>query len=499
MINAAIKSGYNKPLPIVLEAGDILLTETNMLGAWDSIDTAANRGVMGLNIRGAGPQASRLVIQQDSNFNDLYFYDNQDRAGTASNNRALLYPQFSDFSLARQGRGTAKVHGFRIFSTANGYPSQKWRVRNVHFSHLGKLFHIKGNVNGSENAFFGLHAASCDTFLDVENAQAVNQTVIGCDFERAKADVFKFTGGSGLIVIGGSYIMDADATADHYILNAPATRDGITGSFLLEGLRTEMRSAFARVCNLIGNNNAADYVIRSMSLRTTTGGTRNSFVLDPNSKIGLLVEGCEISADHLVRWIAASTAGYEFKQNRWARATFRNNRGMSRDMVSWGSDAIGWTEIFGDRSGAMDFSGGGKGKVSGIGSCAANADRLKIANGWLRNWPCTGRDASVHSERDYQVVIPIGSVITAVHVKKRQFGVTRATYRLEAVDGNGVVFGQSTLGQQQAEHVITATGLRHHVTDELAGTVRVRTVSGSEGSNVNQTMNSADEFAVEYY
>ncbi|MER9665566.1 hypothetical protein [Mesorhizobium sp. M0203] len=499
-INNAVRiGGWEHPRPIILDTGPLLVSTSSILGMWDSIPTAVNKGIYGLNISGRGANASRIVMQQDSNVTDKFFYDNQDGAGTGSANNGLLFPVFRDFALARQGAGTAKVHGFRLFPTANGYPSQKWRFFNTKFSTLGEVLRIKGTVNGSENLFVGTHASACDSFIVNENSQALNQTVLGCDFERAKADIFKFTRGSGLTVIGGSYIMDAAATADHYILNAPATSDGITGSFLLQALRTEMRSAFARILNLTGNDNGAEYVLRGSSFRTTTGGARNSFVVDPDAAVNLLVESCELNNLHLLEWLAA-TASYEFAATRpWSRAVFRQNRGLSRDNVTWGSNAIGWTEISGDQLGAMDFSGGGKGKSSGIQSSAANTDRLKVANGWVRNWPCTGRDASVFGEDDFQVIIPIGSIITAVHMKKIASGATATAYQLEVVDGNGVVLGQSVLAQQKDQHTIDVVDLRRHVTDALGGTIRVRYVAATPGSNVNQTFATTDDFAVEYY
>ncbi|MER9558718.1 hypothetical protein [Mesorhizobium sp. M0323] len=497
-INAALRPGWNLPRPIYLEAGDILLTEHNILGQWDSINRAAFKGVFGFTIFGAGPYASRLVMQQDSNVEDKWFYDGQTSAGTASANNGLIYPTFRDFTMTRKGTGTAKVHAFRLFSEANGYPSQKFRFFNTRWRDLGTVFRVRGTANGDSNAFFGTHATQCDTFIDCENPQAVIFNVFGCDFELAYEDIFKFTQGNGLNVVGGSYMMHTFAPAEHFILNLAADPAGITSNFAIQGIRTEMNSIYAKIVNITGHNNAANVSIRDSAFRTLRGGPRNAFVLAPDSRAQLTVERCELLNNYKLEWLAGSP-NYEFTEGPFARAVFRDNRGFGRDDIVWGANAVGWTDVSGDQLGATDFSGGGKGKRCGIQSCSGNTDRLKIANGWVRHWPCTDNDASVHDEDNFQVRIPIGSIIRAVRVRKAAGGASATTYQLEVVDADGNVLGQSVRAAQNAEHLVDVQDLWRVVTTANLGTIRVRPVSGAAGSTVSTTMGAGDIFAIEYY
>lgn len=496
-LDAAIRPGWNFPRPIYLEKGDLLLSETNILGAWNTL-VAPFKGVFGLTIFGAGPYASRLVMQQDSNTDDKWFYDGQNAAGTASANNGLIYPTFRDFTMTRQGAGTAKVHAFRLYAEPNGFPSQKFRIFNVRWRDLGTIFKVRGTVNGDSNAFFGTHATQCDTFIDCENPQSLVFNVLGCDFELALKDIFKFSQGNGLNVVGGSYMMHTFATAEHFILNLAADPAGIVSNFAIQGIRTEMNSAFAKIVNISGANNAASVVVKDSAFRTLLGGPRNSFQIDPQSKALVVVERNELLNLHQLEWKAAS-ANYEVRSGPYARAIFRDNSGFGRSDVTWGANAIGWTEISGDKLGAMDFSGGGKGKLSSLQSCAANTDRRKVANGWLRYWPCDGNDASVHGEDDFQVIIPVGSIIREIHVEKAAGGSSTTTYQLEVVDADGNVLGQSTSAPQNAKHTISITGQWLIVSTANLGTIRVRPVSGSVGSNVSTEMGPRDIFAVEYY
>lgn len=497
-INAAVRPGWNLPRPIYLEKGDILLTEHNILGQWDSLNRAIYKGVFGLTMFGAGPYASRLVMQQDSNIDDKWFYDGQNAAGTGSANNGLLFPTFRDFTMTRQGVGAAKVHCFRPFAEANGYPSQKFRFFNTRWRDLGTVMHLSGSVNCDSNGFFGTHATQCDTFILCDNAQAVAHNVIGCDFELAFRDIFKFTKGASLNVIGGSYMMHTFARAEHFILNVPSIAGGATGTFVIQGIRTEMNSRYAKILNVSGADNGANYHISDSAFRTNIGGARNSFQIDPQCKAQVVIERNELLNLHQLEWKAAS-ANYEFHSGPYARVIFRDNSGFGRSDVKWGANAIGWTEISGDKLGAMDFSGGGKGKLSSLQSCAANTDRRKVANGWVRYWPCDGNDASVHGEDDFQVIIPVGSIIREIHVEKAAGGSSTTTYQLEVVDADGNVLGQSTSAPQNAKHTISITGQWLIVSTANLGTIRVRPVSGSVGSNVSTEMGARDIFAVEYY
>lgn len=356
-INYSVSAGYDEPTPILVPAGRYILSETNLLGQWNSINTSVYKGIIGPTFIGSGPRTSVFVLQNDSS-SDTYFYDGYDGESTAENN-GMLWPTFRDLGFEGEATGSGKVHGFRQYAVANGYPSQKWRFINCDFRNMGTVLFCQGETNASENAFLACTGSRCDTFLDVSNPQSFNHTFLGCDFELAKSDIFKFTGGAGLVVNGGSYITDDDATADQYLLSTEAGAGGLTGFFSINGVRTELRSIYGKVLKVRGVENAAIYAFSSCGFRVVTGGRRESISIAAKSRAHASFNLSEFTTDHAVKW-EDGTANYWLATGPWSSLRFDRCRRITSSSITWGENTLGTTEITGNLEAEADFEGDGQ-------------------------------------------------------------------------------------------------------------------------------------------
>jgi hypothetical protein len=129
---------------------------------------------------------------------------------------------------------------------------------------------------------------------------------------------------------------------------------------------------------------------------------------------------------------------------------------------------------------------------------------LKVSSGWVYYWS----DVTFNTNGSLStIVIPPGSTIKSIFVRKIAGGGSASTYQLEVVDGVGTRLtlpafasgsATSVSAQQQFQHDIVITNLLKRVTDATTGTITVRAVSGSQGVGVAQTMADGDYFFVEY-
>lgn len=353
-INEAVRNGYDRPVPVYFPPGQVLVTENNVFGQWDSINTSVRKGVFGLTFIGAGMRSSEIVLKQTSNDTDLYFYDNKTPGQETATNNSLLFPTFRDIGFGRTGAGTALVHGFRLYGTANGYPSQHPAFYSCHFDTLGTVLACQGVQNTDSSVFVGCRGLRCDTFLDIANVQSVVHNILGCNFELAKSDVFRFTSGGSLKVVAGSYMMHADAAVAHYILSSIAPAGGITGQFAIEGIRCEMNSVNARIMNIQGTNNAAHYYLARSAFRTQVGGPRVGFNFASNSKFLAEITGNEFLSNYTINWEAGTPPSAPA-----AKAWLNHNWGLGQNEVAWASPPGGTVVITNDHRGESDFTGDG--------------------------------------------------------------------------------------------------------------------------------------------
>lgn len=492
-INAACTT--TNPKSVRFPAGNYKVTATNVLGP--------NVNTTGLRIYGDGPQAS-LITLANTGATDLWFYDN---GPSSVVNPSLIAPTFEDIGFIGTVTSSGVVSGFRLYGTA-GYPSQKFKFVNIYGQGLTRVLDCEGTTNASENSFEFSRFSACGTLIYCNNGQAFNNRCLHTDFESYFGNVFDYQTSGVLNVLGGSFVTSSANTT--YILNFVSPAGGMTGQVNVNGIRCELSSATSKICNITGNNNAAKYLISGSDFAAAAGGTRTSIIVGGKGSQFVQFKGCDIASAHTVSWVEG-TSNFYFNATAYAVLEFDHSTGITVASIAYTDTfSLGYTRILNSPSGVRDWEGGRLGYIQG--GLPQNAT-LKVASGWVYYWPdVTNNPTGIPSGAiGSQVIIPIGSTIKSIFVRKAQFGAGGgAAYQLEVRDGAGAPAlitvpawatgtNQSTAALQDDVHQIFITNLLKQVTDLASGTITVRSVAGANaGAATARTMKLGDFFFVEY-
>lgn len=512
-INAAVSPGWDKPKAVYFPAGNYLVTETNVFGQWDSIDTSVYKGVKGLTIYGDNKYASEIILQNSSS-SDYYLYDNYLSPGVPTNN-SLQWPSFKNIGFVGSNSGSGTVNGFRPYGVGNGFPSQNFNFENCSFYQLEKCVYLSGLVNTSENSFYNCSSQACGYFIYCDNPQAVNHEVISCNVENYFKAAFAFIKGGQLTVVGGSYIanptvVNAGIAGNNVVLYViPPTGTGVGTQFLFNGIKTEFHAADSRIVQLEGLDNDAVVTFNTCSFYTRTSSMASTAILlEAANTTQLKFNACVFSGNDGILWRSSAASNYWItarpgNYSAFATLEFRDCEAISVANVIWQSNTLGFTKFYGNGSTPAE--------VSAFGAFTGNTPSTlgltyKVVQGYGTYWPQGGGGAIPY----ISATVPIGSTIKSILVRKGAYGGSGSSYQLQIQDGSGTAISvpawasgsnSSTIAAQNQEHYIYVTNLMKYVSNSTDATIRVAVTAGNEGASVFQPFHTATEndlFLIEY-
>jgi hypothetical protein len=498
-INAAVSFGANTPKAIYFPRGNYVITQTNVFGQWNSIDTANFRGVRGLTLFGDNKYTSIITVK-NTGATDFYFYDNYDGVSTAANN-SLQWPRFRDLGFVGDKQSTGKINGFREWGVPNGYPSQNFNFDNCWVYRINDFLILGGSVNASENTFINCAAQEVDRFIYSINSQAVNHTLLNCNIENYFTTVFDFEKGGQLNVIGGSYIANAGAPS-LFLHVHPPSGIGVGSQFNFRGVKTEMHDPGNKLINLSGIDNDAAVTFNTCSFYTRTGlSSADAISVGAASNVRLNFSYCDFSGNDGLTWINNGSPNYWVSPENYSIVVFEYCVRFSKININWQSNTIGYTRIF--STSGVDFEGGAYGTFPGNDTAIKNV-APKFALGYGQIWPNSNGNVLT-------CVLPLKSTIKAIYVRKGANSSSSSTYQLQVVDGAGTPIvvptwatgtNVSTSAARLVEHNIFIQNLMKYVSDTTTATITVTTTAGNAGDAVYQefhTYSENDIFVVEYF
>jgi len=496
-------AAYNVNVRVELPSGDCLVTMANLLGSF-SAPTAQRAW---LTIAGAGTWATKLTYRPRTP--DTYLYD-----GTIA--KQLQFLIVRDLTIvADDSVAAGPVNLFRQ-NGAGANPDQGYQFLDVWFhgprAHPSTLLRIEGALNGSENRFINCRGYWWKSVLSVANGQAVNQYVIGCDWELTQGDVFYFEGGGQLTVMGGSIILASggNAGAGGSVLRIKSPRAGNTSAFNFIGIRTEVYDAAAKLFHLTGPNLGALVNVVGSSFRTLNAGDAVLARINSYSNVALTFTGCDLMP-------SANRLGVEFENTqgvaKWYQASAAGGRvvversHVAADMasqVSWHAHAEGG--LFRMRScttPAVPVSNGAPALALDVDRTSAdhswqaarndNVREVKSVSGFVSYWP------SVARTNHGAVQLPVGSIVKSIRIRKAARGGDSSLYQLKATnDNNSYTYGESKVAKRSDQHDIMLENVNRFVSSPGADQV-VRVTCVVCGDDVVESMSPGDLFVVEYY
>jgi hypothetical protein len=507
-INAAVASGWDSPKAIYFPMGNYLVTETNVLGQWNSINTSVYKGVKGLTLFGDNKYSSTITLR-NAGATDFYFYDNYDGVSAAANN-SLQWPRFCDLGFIGDQQSSGVVHGFRCWGESNGFPTQNFNFDNCQLFRINDVLILEGTVNCSENTFNNCSIQEVRKAIYSNNSQAVNHTFLECNVENYFDCVFDFTKGGQLNVIGGSYIGNATpGQADSVVLRVnPPAGTGVGSQFKFIGIKTELKETTNRIVDARGIDNDAQISFDSCSFTTRLGGyASSSIIVGAASHVQLKFSSCKFSGEDGVIWENNGAAGYWITAtpgiNFFSTLEFVNCINISVNDVVWQSNTLGFTKFYGNGSTPVEM--GNFGVFTGN-TPATLGLTYKVVQGYGTYWPQGGASPIAY----ISATVPIGSTIKSILVRKGASGASASSYQLQIQDGGGTPItipawatgsNASTIAQQSQEHYIFVGNLMKYVANATAAEIRVAVTSGNEGVSAFQLFHTATEndlFLIEY-
>lgn len=216
---------------IIFPKGQYLITLDNLMNRWTA-PTSFRRNVAFV---GDGPGISEIAFKPT--VTEAYLYD-----GLAIPNRRFMFLKIQDLSIKTDATNAGgPINLFRLYGNDDGFPDQAWSFVDCRFTAdsnaPGIVLRIEGQVNGSENSFTRTSGTSWANVISCANPQAVNHSLVQCNWENIASDIFYFQHGGSLNVVGGSYILNGGS-----LLFLEPTGAGISGTFNFYGVRTELRS-----------------------------------------------------------------------------------------------------------------------------------------------------------------------------------------------------------------------------------------------------------------
>ena len=193
----------------------------------------------GLNIRGAGREATRISFQSSS---PLFYCE----AGAS-----IVFRGFTVESTI-----AAKSTAFHFHNTIGGdgpnYPAFKFMFDNLVISNFYSAVLTTGNTMTSELVFRSCRFLNCLTGLHLKNVQSMNHNFFGCDFEASQGDdhyapfkasdvaYIRVEAGGFVNVYGGSVLLHGTTL----LLNPlPSGINHINGIYNFHGVAWEQWSA----------------------------------------------------------------------------------------------------------------------------------------------------------------------------------------------------------------------------------------------------------------
>jgi hypothetical protein len=458
MTQAFASADPKQNVRVHIPAGKCLITESALLNLW----TGSTPYRFGVTFSGDGVDVTTIVFRPTST---AYLYD-----GVSVPGRRFMYATFRDLTvLCDSSTAGGTVSLFRQYGHTDGYPDQAFTFAGCRFDadpdHAGNLLRIEGTFNGSENKFLFCRGYHWQSVISCANEQAVNQYVVGSDFELTRGHIFHFTAGGQLTVLGGSYILGNDANEfGGSLLRLESGAGGIAGTFNFYGVRTEVYDPTAKVYHLTGQNLGATVNVVGGAHRVLVNADCVLARVNSFSSARVFFSGCDLvpnSHNNKIEFEnTQGTPGWYFALAS-AGSVVIENSSIAEDLcdhVTWGANAeggvfrtrnctAGGPVAVEDPATALDWDMTGKGGVSGR---HANPVRVKSASGFVAYWPnSTPAWAALG-----KIKLPSGSVLKSIHVRKANKGDGDASsYQLAVTNGDGShTYGTSVLGTRGAQH-----------------------------------------------
>ena len=496
-MNAVVANGPLNVKALFVPSGEYLITQDNVLGQWNSINTSIYKGVLGFALIGEGARNTTITLK-NTGATDLYLYNNYSGTPGVATNNSLQFPTFTGITFNSTSLSTGNCYAFRPYGTPNGYPSQGFQFFNCGFNYWKIVIWLDGNVNCSENTFFGCRVYGCGTFFHQDNPQAGNNNFFAVSCENYLDYAFKFNYGGQIAVIGGSYISES---TNSRLLSITPAYGGTGAGYFFSNIRTEMHNNGSKLIELTGNDNDSQVTFDTCQFATRTGETgivADSIKLQSNSLFNLIFKNCNFNNDGIT-WLAGSL-NYYIANQPWANVLFDSCFYIDYTYVTWQSPAIGFTKF---KNTGIDFEGGLLGLNQGNNNIRKNL-AIKVCSAFSGfAFP------NFNNTTPWVMTLPIGSVIKSIKVYFNAGGVGGAQpYQLQVQDGTGTPIvvnawatgsNASAIGTSHAPLYIVCDNLMLPVIDATSATIQLTYTAGNAGDGTFWPYNVGSWFLVEYY
>lgn len=496
-MNAVVSDGFNKVKALYVPSGNYLITQTNVLGQWNSINTSVYKGIIGFSLIGEGSGNTTITLQ-NTGASDLYLWNNYSGTPGVSANNSLQFPTFKGITFTSSASSSGNCYGFYSYGTGNGYPSQGFQFYNCDFNNFKIAFWAGGLANSSENSWFGGKAYGCGTFFYCDSQQSVNHNFYGVSCESYSDYAFKFQYGGQIAVVGGSYI---SSSTNSRLLSITTVNGGTGAGYFFSNIRTEMQNAGSKLVELTGVDNDSQVTFDTCQFSTRTGSSgriADSISLASQSHFNLLFKSCTFNSDG-VTWLPGGL-NYYSANLIWANLIFDNCIYIDYTFVTWQAPSIGFTRFI---NSGTSFEGGNLGLNQGNDSNKQNIS-IKVRSAFSGfTFPNIAYPGLL------TMTIPTGSVIKSIKVRFAGGSTSGPqSYQLQVQDGAGTPIvvnawatgsNASAIGTNNSQLTIICDDLMLPVTDTTSGTVQLNYTAGNGGDGTLRTYGALDWFLVEYY
>lgn len=348
-------------------------------------------------------------------------------------------------------------NGWKIFSDGH---EQYFHFNQCEFRDFNECVVVTGTRGNDSHKFVDTRVRECNTFLRLENPQAVVCEVFGSNIEGIYRDVYVVGpgGGGNLHVFGGSYVMDKPAATDtvpHYLLNVTGSNNvgPANARFLFVGIKTELRTVHARLVKCEEALGQAFISFDGCNFRTANGGVREAVRLGMGKT--LLFRDCVLPDDFtytLVSDASLSTTrepvlifeNCQIPENLSDKIKFEGG-GYGRVIAKGCYFHSRILATAGEPRQAPDFDMGGL--LSLRGDPAAQLKSVEIERN-NRGFPTLGGN-------ERSIKLPKGARLRSVRIHKPATGSSTSVYQLNVGNGDKtVVYGSSASGAQSLAHTI---------------------------------------------
>lgn len=186
------------------------------------------------------------------------------------------------------------ANGFKITSSGSDHGFKFFRCR---FEGLNKGHEMDGTNTASEMKYFSCRWRKIrNACYTLNNAQAVNHELFGCDVESIYGDVFSIgtSGGGSIKVYGGSVVMLSDVGSDVYFLRSTGSSSGSATPLSFNGVRMEIRGNHTNIA-ITSNTHRIDAKFNDCLVYNDSTSTTDKTVASIGSYSTLVMKGCSFT------------------------------------------------------------------------------------------------------------------------------------------------------------------------------------------------------------